>query len=120
MASHKIRIAIIGGGLAGALLMNALTKYPHLDVQLYEAKSELQERGASVGLSVNAQRALRLLGMEDITRKASAVKVGCLQLLVVCANTSPLDSIYSPTLWNPMMPNCSQVCTSQPAVLLEI
>lgn len=88
MASQQIRVAIIGGGLAGALLMNALTKYPQLDVQLYEAKPELQERGASVGLSVNAQRAMRLLGMENVTGRASAVKVGCLQLLVVSAGSS--------------------------------
>lgn len=87
MSGQEIRVAIIGGGLAGALLVNALTKYPQLDVQLYEAKSELQERGASVGLSVNAQRAMRLLGLEDVTRRASAVKVGCLQLLVVRADS---------------------------------
>lgn len=85
-APGSIRVAIIGGGLAGTLIMNALIRHPQFDVNLYEAKSAIQERGASVGLSGNAQRALRLLGppFSEVTKKAQAVKVGCLQLIVVC------------------------------------
>lgn len=76
MASQQIRVAIIGGGLAGALLLNPLTTCSQLDVQL-------QERGASVGLSINAQRAMRLLSMEEVTRRADTMKVRCLLTLKV-------------------------------------
>ena len=52
--NHKLRIAISGGGLAGATLANALVKHPHLDVHVYESALEFSERGASVGLALNA------------------------------------------------------------------
>jgi len=51
-------MAVSGGGLAGATLMNALLKHPHLDPHIYESAAEFSERGAAVDLSINAQRAL--------------------------------------------------------------
>lgn len=75
MVASPIRVAIIGGGLAGTVLMNALSKHSTLDVHLYEANAELKERGASVGLSVNARRALGLLGLGDVLKRAKAVSI---------------------------------------------
>ncbi|KAF4624981.1 hypothetical protein G7Y89_g13187 [Cudoniella acicularis] len=62
--TKQLRLAIIGGGLAGATLMNALTKYSHLDVRIYESAPEFSERGAAVGLATNAQRALEEISPE--------------------------------------------------------
>ncbi|KAM7223002.1 salicylate hydroxylase [Rhypophila decipiens] len=57
--TSPIRIAIIGGGLAGATLANALVQIPHLRIRIYESATIFSERGAAVGLSSNAQQALR-------------------------------------------------------------
>ncbi|MCJ1356784.1 MAG: hypothetical protein MMC33_006780 [Icmadophila ericetorum] len=72
-----LRIAITGGGLAGATLAHALIKHSHLDVRLYESASEFSERGAAVGLSGNAQRALVELGLSlrEALDKAGAVRM---------------------------------------------
>ena len=61
MTGH-IRIAISGGGLAGATLVHALLKHPHLDVHIFESASEFKEAGAAVGITRNAQAALDLIG----------------------------------------------------------
>lgn len=58
----SIRIAISGGGLAGASLLHALAKYSHLDVHIFESASAFKERGAAVGISRNALSALDLIG----------------------------------------------------------
>lgn len=63
--------------------MNALMRHSQFDVHSYEAKPAVEEREASVGLSVNAQRALRLLEFRRMTKRAQAVKIECLQLIVV-------------------------------------
>jgi hypothetical protein len=63
MASDgKLRIAIIGGGLAGATLMNALLEHSHLSPEIFESAPEFSERGAAVGIAQNGQAALNELG----------------------------------------------------------
>lgn len=71
----SIRIAIIGGGLAGASLIHALIKSPHLDVHIFEAAPEFKEAGMAIGIARNAQAALRLIGpsAEQCLDKAGAV-----------------------------------------------
>ncbi|KAH9995011.1 salicylate hydroxylase [Xylariaceae sp. FL0662B] len=53
-----MKIAIVGGGLAGASLAIALVRIHGLEIQVYESSPEFSERGAGVGLATNAQRAL--------------------------------------------------------------
>lgn len=53
-----MRIAFVGGGLDGAAMANALIGLPNFTVNVFEAATEFSERGAAVGLSVNAQLAL--------------------------------------------------------------
>nr|QJQ82466.1 PesA [Pestalotiopsis humus] len=55
---YRIRIAIVGGGIAGAALANSLVQIDHLEVHIFESAPQFSERGAAVGLSVNSQNAL--------------------------------------------------------------
>ncbi|KAF7534204.1 hypothetical protein G7054_g6443 [Neopestalotiopsis clavispora] len=57
-----IRIAVVGGGLAGASLIHALIKFSHLDVHIFEAAEEFKEAGMAIGIARNAQAALELIG----------------------------------------------------------
>lgn len=59
-----LRVAIIGGGIGGLCTAIALLKYPHIDVQVYEAAPTFGEIGAGVGIAPNAQQALELIGPE--------------------------------------------------------
>lgn len=70
-----IKIAIIGGGLAGASLIHALIKSAHLDVHIFEAAPEFKEAGMAIGIARNAQAALRLIGLsaEQCLDQAGAV-----------------------------------------------
>ncbi|KAI1073991.1 FAD/NAD(P)-binding domain-containing protein [Whalleya microplaca] len=58
----SIRIAIIGGGLAGASLLHSLIKFSHLDVHIFESASAFKEAGMAIGIARNAQAALALIG----------------------------------------------------------
>ncbi|KAI1746854.1 hypothetical protein F4782DRAFT_543939 [Xylaria castorea] len=60
--SQSIRIAISGGGLAGASLMPALLPYPHIDVHMFECAPAFKEAGLAIGVTRNAQAALNLIG----------------------------------------------------------
>lgn len=61
-STAPLSVAIIGGGIGGLCTALALLKYPHIDVQVYEAAPTFGEIGAGVGIAPNAQRALELIG----------------------------------------------------------
>ncbi len=84
--ASKVRIAIVGGGLAGAAMANALIKLSHVDVHIYEAAPEFSERGAAVGLATNAKAALTDLipdAQEQVLDKAGAVLMNSTRLVIV-------------------------------------
>lgn len=60
---EPVRIAIIGGGIAGLALATQLVKYPHLDVHLYEAAAQFSEIGAGISFGANAVKAIELLDL---------------------------------------------------------
>ncbi|KAI1137265.1 FAD/NAD(P)-binding domain-containing protein [Hypoxylon sp. FL0543] len=60
--NSPIRIAIIGGGLAGASLLHALIKFSHLDIHIFESAAAFKEAGMAIGIARNAQAALELIG----------------------------------------------------------
>lgn len=57
-----IRIAISGGGLAGATLLHGLLKHKHLDAHVFESAATFNEGGAAIGIARNALTALDLIG----------------------------------------------------------
>lgn len=73
--SGSIRIAILGGGLAGASLLHALLKHPHLDVHIFESAAEFKEAGAAIGVARNGLAALDLIGSSaaECLERAGAV-----------------------------------------------
>ncbi|KAH9909071.1 salicylate hydroxylase [Xylariomycetidae sp. FL2044] len=75
MSQSRIRVAIIGGGLAGVTLANALIKVPHLDLDLYESAPEFSERGAAVTLGPYAQTALQQIfpSVKETLKRAGGV-----------------------------------------------
>lgn len=83
--AEEIRIAITGGGLAGTTLVNTLMRHPHIDVHIYESAPEFSERGAAVGLSIHAQRALGEMGphIREAVNKAGAVPMHSPRQMIV-------------------------------------
>lgn len=75
MSQKPIRIAISGGGLAGATVAHALLKHAHLDVHIFESASAFKEAGAAVGIARNALSTLDLIGPSATTalQRAGAV-----------------------------------------------
>ncbi|KAL1741669.1 hypothetical protein HDZ31DRAFT_44940 [Schizophyllum fasciatum] len=64
--SPPLRVAIIGSGIAGLSLVNALQRYCDmslLDVTLYEAARHLSPKGAGIVLYQRPQRILREIGL---------------------------------------------------------
>ncbi|KAI8957192.1 FAD/NAD(P)-binding domain-containing protein [Daldinia sp. FL1419] len=54
----RLRVAIIGAGIAGCCLAIGLSHSPLLDVKVYEANPDLEVRGAGVALHGNAIKAM--------------------------------------------------------------
>lgn len=61
MPARQTRIAIVGGGIGGLFIANALIAHG-FDVAVYEQAAALGEVGAGVGLAPNGVRHLRRLG----------------------------------------------------------
>jgi hypothetical protein len=94
MFPPRIRVAIIGGGMAGASLANALVGMPHIDVHIYESASEFAERGAAVGLSSNAKLALEELipSSAELLNRAGAVPMNSTRLVLVSSHCKVMNS----------------------------
>ncbi|KAI0192845.1 hypothetical protein F4808DRAFT_475441 [Astrocystis sublimbata] len=82
--SRPLRIAISGGGLAGASLMQALLKYPHLDVHIFESASTFKESGMAIGVTRNAQAALDLISpsASQLLQRAGAVPMRGVRFMI--------------------------------------
>lgn len=60
--TSQIRIAISGGGVAGASLLHAILPYPHIDAHIFESAPRFREAGVAFGVSNNARVAMDLVG----------------------------------------------------------
>ncbi|KAF1819871.1 salicylate hydroxylase [Dissoconium aciculare CBS 342.82] len=70
--SNKLRVAISGGGVAGASMIHALLNYSHIDAHIFESAPSFREAGIAFGLARNATRALGLIGPSATECLASA------------------------------------------------
>ncbi|KAB0508998.1 salicylate 1-monooxygenase [Pseudomonas moorei] len=68
MNSSPLRVAIVGGGIAGAALALGLSKAPHIHVKLFETASAFGEIGAGISFGVNAVEAINRLGVGNVYR----------------------------------------------------
>ncbi|KAK4498759.1 hypothetical protein PRZ48_009269 [Zasmidium cellare] len=55
----QLRVAILGGGLAGAMLLRSLLPLKHLKVDIFESRPAFKEEGAAIGMATNALKALK-------------------------------------------------------------
>ena len=56
-----IRVAILGGGLAGISMLRGLLKYPHIAVDVYESRPSSREEGSALEFSGYTEEALYAL-----------------------------------------------------------
>ncbi|KAI0427085.1 salicylate hydroxylase [Xylaria sp. FL1042] len=84
MEKNHFRVATIGGGRAGPTLANALVRESHIEIHVFESASEFSERGAAVGLGINAQMALNqvLPSATALLEKAGAVPLNSSRLVL--------------------------------------
>lgn len=61
----KVKVAVIGGGIAGLALTTQLVKNTHLDVHLFESAPQFSEIGAGISFGANAVKAIQLLGLSQ-------------------------------------------------------
>ncbi|KAH9826242.1 FAD binding domain [Teratosphaeria destructans] len=60
----KLKIAIVGGGIAGLALGAGLKKKEHIDFHIYESVPEYKDVGAGLALHMNAIKSMTLIGPE--------------------------------------------------------
>lgn len=96
MPQEPIRIAIVGGGLAGAAIANALVHLPHLEIHVFESSPDFSERGAAIGLAGNAQRALQqfIPSAMDLLNRAGAVPIQSARVMMVSKSCTLYDARY--------------------------
>lgn len=84
MSAQPIRVAISGGGLAGASLLHALIDFPHLDVHIFESAAAFKEAGLAIGVTRNAQAALDLMGPwgPELLKRAGAVPMRGVRFMI--------------------------------------
>ncbi|KAI1765793.1 FAD/NAD(P)-binding domain-containing protein [Hypoxylon sp. FL1150] len=63
-APSTIRVAIIGGGLAGAALLRGLLRYPHIAVDMYESRPAFREEGPGLAFTTSTQAFLAAIDPE--------------------------------------------------------
>lgn len=78
-----IRVAILGGGLAGILLLKGLLKYPHIAAEIYESRPSFRDEGPAIELTDASLAALRTLGpatttAQDLDQSLSLARAGAL------------------------------------------
>ncbi|KAJ6513511.1 hypothetical protein DFH09DRAFT_1197196 [Mycena vulgaris] len=63
-APKRLRVGICGAGIGGLTLALALSQYPDIEVEVYEAATTLAEVGAGIGIFPRPWKIIKLLGLE--------------------------------------------------------
>ncbi|KAG5727722.1 Salicylate hydroxylase [Termitomyces sp. T112] len=71
---HRFRIVICGAGIGGLTAAAALSAYPDIDIEIYEAATQLTELGAGIGIFPRPWKVMQILGIEDELLKYSEVE----------------------------------------------
>ncbi|KAF4577356.1 hypothetical protein EYR40_009285 [Pleurotus pulmonarius] len=74
MSPAKFKVAICGGGIGGLACAVMLSKYPNIDVEIYEAAAEFSEVGAGIGVWPRVWRILEKLGLSEDFSRVTALK----------------------------------------------
>lgn len=74
-----IRVAIIGGGLAGAAVLRGLLRYPHIAVDMYESRPTFREEGPGLVFAQSTQDTLVAIDPDLVQclDRAGAVLTAC-------------------------------------------
>ncbi|KZP16276.1 salicylate hydroxylase [Athelia psychrophila] len=70
----RLRVAICGGGIGGLSCAVALSKYPHIDVDVYEAGPQVVESGPVVGVWLRSWKVLEKLGLARDLQQATGLQ----------------------------------------------
>lgn len=70
----KLRVAIIGAGVAGLVAAIGLKNHPNIEFQIYERATQLEEIGASIALGPNGLRTLERLGIDNVLDESIAFR----------------------------------------------
>ncbi|EPE27220.1 FAD/NAD(P)-binding protein [Glarea lozoyensis ATCC 20868] len=89
----RVRIAVVGGELAGAILVRALMNCPNLDLQLYEAGAEFGEEDTAIEIGVAGEEALQTIGSELLSVLENAGASSLKSTRMVISNTSTSISV---------------------------
>ncbi|KAJ7698138.1 hypothetical protein B0H17DRAFT_1051225 [Mycena rosella] len=73
-APKRLRVAICGAGVGGLTLALALSRYPDIEIEVYEAATTLAEIGAGIGIFPRPWKIIRLLGLEHDLLKTCEMK----------------------------------------------
>ncbi|KAI0105388.1 FAD/NAD(P)-binding domain-containing protein [Hypoxylon sp. NC0597] len=70
-----IRVAIIGGGLAGAAVLRGLIRYPHIVVDMYDSRPTFRDEGPGLAFTTKTQAVLAAIDpeLEHCLDRAGAV-----------------------------------------------
>ncbi|KAJ7736563.1 hypothetical protein DFH07DRAFT_99322 [Mycena maculata] len=73
-APKRLRVAICGAGIGGLTLALALSQYPDIDIEIYEASRTLAEVGAGIGIFPRPWKIIRMLGLDADLARTCEVK----------------------------------------------
>ncbi|KAE9402060.1 FAD/NAD(P)-binding domain-containing protein [Gymnopus androsaceus JB14] len=68
----NLRVAICGAGIGGLTLALALSRFPNIDVSIYESAQALAEIGAGIGVFPRVWRVIQKLGLDEDLLKTFA------------------------------------------------
>ncbi|KAF8624142.1 hypothetical protein AX17_007205 [Amanita inopinata Kibby_2008] len=72
--NKRFKVAICGAGIAGLTIAVALSRYPDIEIEVFEGAAQLAEIGAGIGFFPRPWKILQKLGLEKELLQRSDVK----------------------------------------------